>query len=261
VKVPVVATKTNKNQGKDERRRNEKWWPEILEKIPPDARVFALVALISAGGVIAVIKLLPDPQRLYGYLVFAGLLIATLIGTVLVRRQSPSQDHNQPNLGMKVAELKNQLVNGRFLPDLIVAIHRGGLCIAGLLARQLGNEKIVPVISLSRLEGLTGFNNSFNRLCFTPQDFGSTTKPVKILIVDDICRSGRTLLEAKSFVEDSIRGQPSALPGEPRTGPEYVIRTAAISFYRSSGRATEPNFFVDRPEQSIRDASGGWEAM
>jgi hypoxanthine phosphoribosyltransferase len=261
VKVSRVATKTNKNQGKDEGGHNGKWWSEILEKIPPDARVFALVALISAGGVIAVITLLPGPQRLYGYLVFAGLLIATLIGTVVVKRQSPSQDHNQPNLGMKVAKLRNQLVDGRFLPELIVAIHRGGLGIAGLLARQLGNERIVPVISLSRLEGLAGFNNSFNRLSFTLQDFGSTTKPVKILIVDDICRSGRTLLEAKSFVEDSIRSHPSALPGEPRREPDYVIKTAAISFYLSRGRATEPNFFVDRPVQSIRDASGGWEEM
>jgi hypothetical protein len=255
-----VATRTNKNNGKDGGGQNGKWWSEILETIPPDARVFALVALISAAGVIAVIRLLPGAQRLYGYLVFAGVLVATLIGTVLVKRRSASQDHNQPNLGRKVAELTNYLVESRFLPDLIVAIHRGGLGIAGMLARQLGNEKIVPVISLSRLDGRVGFDNPFNHLAFTLQDFG-TIIPVKILIVDDICRSGRTLLEAATYVNDSIRRDPPAVPGEAREGPDFVIKTAAISFYRSSGRAIEPNFFVDRPVESIRDASGEVEEM
>lgn len=255
-----MATKTNRNHGKDSGGQNGKWWAEVLEKIPPDARVFALVALISAAGVIAVITLLPGPQRLYGYLIFAGVLTATLIGTVLVKRRPAPQDHNQPNVGKKVTELTKHLVEHRFLPDLIVAIHRGGLGIAGMLARQLGNEKIVPVISLSRLEGQAGFNNPFNRLGFTLQDFG-TTNPVKILIVDDICRSGRTLLEARTFVNDLIRSQPLALPGEPRREPDFAIETAVISFYRCSGRAIEPTFFVDRPVESIRDASGELEEM
>jgi hypoxanthine phosphoribosyltransferase len=255
-----MVTKTDKSHSKDGGGQNEKWWSEILEKIPPDARVFALVALISAAGVIAVITLLPAPQRLYGYLVFACLLIATLIATVFVKRRSVSQDHNQPNLGKKVQELTKRLVEDRFLPDLIIAIHRGGLGIAGMLAQQLGDEEIVPVISLSRLEVPAGFNNPFNRLSFTLQDFG-TTNPVKILIVDDICRSGRTLIEATTFVDGSIRSQRLALPGKPRREPDFVIKTAAISFYRSSSRATEPTFFVDRPVESIRDVSGNVEYM
>jgi hypoxanthine phosphoribosyltransferase len=255
-----MVAKTDKSHSKDGGGQNGKWWSEILEKIPPDARVFALVALISAAGVAAVITLLPGPQRLYGYLVFACVLIATLIGTVLVKRRSASQDHNQRNFVEKVKELTKQLVEDRFLPDLIVAIHRGGLGTAGMLARQLGDEEIVPVISLNRLKESTGFNNPFNRLSFTLQDFG-TTNPVKILIVDDICRSGRTLLEATTFVDGSIRSQRLALPGKPQREPDFVIKTAAISFYRSSGRATEPTFFVDRPVESIRDASGDVEPI
>jgi hypoxanthine phosphoribosyltransferase len=72
---------------------------------------------------------------------------------------------------------------------------------------------------------------------------------VKILIVDDICRSGRTLAEARTFVEDSI------------DHGDFAIKTAAISFYRSYSRATEPSFFVDRPQESVRDASGDVEEM
>lgn len=255
-----MATKSNRNHIKAAGNQNGRWWSEILEKVPPDARVFALVALIAAAGVIAVITLLPGTQRLYGYLVFAGVLVATLIGTVLVKRGSAHQDHNQPSLGKKVEELKNQLVEKRFLPDLIVAIHRGGLGIAGLLARQLGDEKIVPVICLSRLEEPVGFNNPFNRLGLTLQDFG-TANPVQILIVDDICRSGRTLLEAKAFVSRSLCGQPLQLSSKPRRQPDVLIRTAAISFYQSSGRATEPAFFVDRPKDPILDSAGEMEEM
>jgi hypoxanthine phosphoribosyltransferase len=128
---------------------------------------------------------------------------------------------------------------------IIVAIPRGGLVIAGILAKQLGDEKIVPVISLSRLDGPAGFDNPFNHLIFKRQDFQTT--PVKILIVDDISRSGRTLAEARTFVDKSI------------DHGDFVINTAAISFYRSYSRATEPSFIVVRPQESIRDASGEWK--
>lgn len=250
-----MATRTSRDRA-TERRGNGKWY-EILKLIPPEARVVALIALISDGVVIAVINLLPESQRIYGFLVFACILIGTLIGTVLVIRRSTYQDHNQPNLVEKVKKLTNQLVGDRFLPDLIVAIPRGGLIIAGILSKQLGDEKIVPVISLSHLDAPVGFNNPFNRFGFTLQDFG-TANGVKILIVDDICRSGRTLVEAKAFLESSIRNQ--HLPERSsRKESDFVIKTAAISFYRSYFRATAPVYFVDRPKESIRDASGEYE--
>jgi hypoxanthine phosphoribosyltransferase len=232
---------------------NQKWY-DILKLIPPQARVIALIALVSDGVIIAVIELLPEAQRIYGFVVFACVLIGTLIGTVLVIRQSASQNHSQPNLVAKVRKLTNQLVEGRFLPDLIVAIPRGGLVVAGILAKHLGDEKIVPVISLTRLDIPTGFDNPFNHFNFKIQDF-DTSNPVNMLIVDDICRSGRTLVEATIFLGGAIRSQ--------ALGPsrDFVIKTAAISYYRTHSRATAPDFFVDRPAESIRDASGEEEEM
>lgn len=238
-------TENNNSQATKEGGQNGKWY-DILKLIPPRARAIALVALLSEAVVIAVIKLLPEAQRIYGFIVFACILIATLIGAVLVMQISASQDHNQPNLGAKVEKLTRTLVENRFRPDLIVAIPRGGLVIAGLLTKQLGDEEIVPVISLTRLDG-SGFKNPFNHLGFKLENFQIT--PVKILIVDDICRSGRTLAEARTFVEDSI-GQ-----------SDFDIRTAAISFYYSYPHATRPSFFVDRPRESVIDASGDVEEM
>ena len=194
------------------------------------------------------IPLLPSVDRIYGYVGFACVLIVTLICMVVVAK-STSQDHTQPNLGVMVKKLTNKLIEARFLPQLIIAIPRGGLAVAGLLAKELGEEEIVPVISLSPSKG-SGFDNSFNNVRFGRRDFDSSTAdPIRILIVDDICRSGRTLDDARACMERFI------------DQGDFVIRTAAISFYRSHNRATSPSFFVDRPTEAIRDASGDVEAM
>jgi len=237
----MVARRNNSNAKANEGQNG--WWYTILKLIPPDGRTIALVALLSYAVVLGVMKLLPEAQRIYGFLAFNCVLIGTLIGTVVIRR-SASKDHSQVNYVVKVELLTKKLLADRFLPDLIIAIPRGGLVVAGHLARQLGEKKIVPVISLSHLDAPVGFNNPFNHLGFRPQDFQET--PVKILIVDDVCKSGQKLTEARAFIEDSIdlRG--------------FEIKTAVISFSRSYPRAPWPSFFVDRDEPTI-DASGEYE--
>jgi hypothetical protein len=183
---------------------SEEKWYNVLTLISKEARGLALIALIANAAVLAIIPLLPSEHRIYGFIVFACVLVGTLIGTVLVVARSTSQDHNQPHLGLKVMKLKDKLVEDRFLPQLLIAIPRGGLVVAGILAKQLGDEEVVPVISLSRLRR-PGFDNSFNHVKFNRQDFDSdASDPIKILIIDDICRSGRTLDDARAYVERSI---------------------------------------------------------
>jgi len=255
-----MGTRTSAKHNNERGSQNGKWY-QILKLIPPEARVIALIALISDGVVIAVLKLLPQTQRIYGFVVFACILFGTLIGTVFVIRRSVSRNHNQPNLAEKVTQLADRLVEDRFLPGLIVAIPRGGLVVAGILARQLGNKAIVPIISLVRFDEPNGFKNPFNRFGFALQDFG-IANPVKILIVDDICRSGRTLAAAMSFVEGLINNQLTQNTGGSGRRPKFEIKTAAISFYRTTYRQViEPNFFIDRPAESILDASGEEEEM
>jgi hypoxanthine phosphoribosyltransferase len=227
---------------------DEKWY-NILALIAREARGVALIALIANAAVLATIPLLPLEHRIYGFIVFACVLIGTLIGAVVVVAPSTSQDHRPRYLSRKVVELKERLVETRFLPQLIVGISRSGLVVAGLLAKQLGEEQIVPVISLCR-SGRREFDNPFNRVSFTRQDFDSTSSdPIRVLIVDDVCGSGRTLDDARTYVERSLaRG-------------DFLIKTAAVSFYRSYSRPTAPDFYVDRPRESIRDASGEIEPM
>jgi hypoxanthine phosphoribosyltransferase len=227
---------------------SEKNWYLTLTAIDAKTRGIALVALVVDAVTLATIPLLPAGERIYGYIGFVIVLIVTVICMVVVAK-STSQDHTQPNLRVRVKELTKKLIEARFLPQLIIAIPRGGLAVAGLLAKELGEEQIVPVISLSPSRG-SGFDNSFNTVRFGRRDFDSSTAdPIRILIIDDISRSGRTLDDARAYVERFI------------DQGDFVIRTAAISFYRSHNRATPPSFFVDRPTEAIRDASGDVEVM
>lgn len=225
---------------------SEKNWYLTLTLIDPKTRGIALVALVVNAVTLATIPLLPSGERIYVYVGFACLLIVTLICMVVLAKFT-SQDHTPPNLKVMVKKLTTKLIEARFLPQLVIAIPRGGLAVAGLLAKELGEEEIVPVISLSPSKG-SGFDNSFNTVRFDRRDFDSSTAdPIRILIVDDISRSGRTLDDARAYVESFI------------DQGDFEIRTAAISFYHSHNRATPPSFFVDRPTEAIRDASGDVE--
>jgi hypoxanthine phosphoribosyltransferase len=225
-------------------------WPNLLSLIGPEVRGIALISLLIEAAAIAAIPLLPSEQRIYAFVVLACVLIATLVGTVYVAARSRSQDHDQPHFQAKVMRLRDRLVADRFLPELIIAIPRGGLSVAGVLARQLGDNPIVPVITLTRMGQPNFDDNAFNRIQFTRSDFQQDgNHPVNVLIVDDICRSGRTLAEAKDYVTRSVD----------RDG--FLIKTAAISFYRTHDRAIAPSFYVERPEGTVRDASGEIEPM
>lgn len=146
------------------------------------------------------------------------------------------KDHNQPSFNEKVKQLKGKLSENGFTPDLIIGIARMGLPVAALLSKEF-KESIIPVISIWPDDQ---FNNDLNNIK-TNLNAGNIKR---ILIVDDICRSGRTLNDAKVYVEKSIGKMNSE------------IKTAAISFYKDDYRKIAPNFYVDRPESDIRDNYG-----
>lgn len=219
----------------------------IIDAIQKESRVIAYIALVANVALLATIPILPAQHRIYGFVVFGVLLIGTLSGAVVVALRSLAQDHNHPNLGARVRKLKHQLFEDGFFPHLIVGIPRGGLVVAGLLAKQLGETKIVPVISLCR-SGPRDFSNSLNHISFSRDDFDLDASKVNILVVDDISRSGDTLANAKQYLEASVDPD------------DFVVKTAALSFYPTS-RAVGPEFFVDRPKKSIRDVAGEIEPM
>jgi hypoxanthine phosphoribosyltransferase len=221
----------------------------ILAYLDRRDRGFLAVALVANAGLAVAMTQLPPEQRILGFFFFACVLALTLIAMVTAIRRTSSEDHDQPQFRLKVEQLKDRLLHDQFRPQLIIAIPRGGLVVAGILANLLGDEKVVPVISLTRSQS-PGFNNAFNRIDFSPADLDREGgAPARILIVDDFCGSGRTLDEARRFVEASLERD------------VFVVKTAVISFFQTHGHPIPPSYYVDRPGKPVRDTSGELEEM
>ena len=221
----------------------ETGWASILGTLSPETRLFALIALLAEAGLGAMTLALPSGQRIYAFIAFIFLLGLLVWAAVRVVSRSKSHDHDYA-LRFRVDKLRERLIGHDFLPQLIVGLSRSGLAAAGMLAKRLGKERIVPVISLIRLGAPGDFVNRFNVMEFGRHDFhDGAEQPIKVLIVDDIARSGRTLVAAKSYVEDAI-------------GRDFVVKTAALTFYAESN-SSEPSFVVQREKRgSVRDVAG-----
>lgn len=227
----------------------EQNWPRLLVLLDARTRPVAFIAIILNVVALAIIPTLPSDQRIFGFLLFVLVLLSSLVAIVVLVTQAKSKDHTRPNLESKVASLMEMLVADKFLPELIIAIPRSGLIVAGMLAHSLGERAIVPVISLVR-NPRQEFDNSFNHLGFGRTDFnGTAIYPIRVLIIDDICASGRTLKAARTYVERCLGGD------------DFEIKTAAISFYGTHSRTEAPSFVVERLSLAILGASGELEAL
>jgi hypoxanthine phosphoribosyltransferase len=219
-------------------------WSNILSLLSFETRLLGLVALLAQVVFGFVISGLSGAQRILAFIVWVVLMIVIVVAFVLIVRRTKSHDH-LPVLKLKVRQMEDKLIGNDFLPQLIVAITRGGLAVAGMLSRELGDERIVPVIALTPRPRPQGFDNPFNRISLTRTDIvgNDAGPPVKVLIIDDICRSGRTLDDAKQYLEGELDQK------------DFSIKTAALSFY-AQVHATAPSFYVDILKDPIRDASG-----
>jgi hypoxanthine phosphoribosyltransferase len=147
-----------------------------------------------------------------------------------------------PSLKEKVSRLRMMLDGKGFMPDLIMGVSRGGLAVAALLSKQIGGRPIVPTMSLSPYPG---FDNDFNRFAFQRDIFGKAGV-IQILIVDDVCRQGKTLYDADSHVRRSINF------------PDVQIATAALTCYERV-RSFDPTFIVETLGEPIERFGGDVE--
>ncbi|MDJ1112997.1 phosphoribosyltransferase [Microbacterium dauci] len=126
--------------------------------------------------------------------------------------------------GQATRDLARSIVADGFMPDVVVAIARGGLLPAGAIAYGLG----VKSCGALNVEFYTGIGTVLDAPELLPPDLDLGYLPGKrVLLVDDVADSGRTLALAVRMLEEAAADVRSVCiytkPGSVAT-PDYSWR-------------------------------------
>lgn len=103
------------------------------------------------------------------------------------------------DFGVASRELSQRIVDSGFTPDIIIAIARGGLLPAGALAYGLG----VKLSDAMNIEFYTDVHETLpDPVLLAPLLDTESLKSKKVLVVDDVADSGRTLKMAVEILAD-----------------------------------------------------------
>ena len=135
-------------------------------------------------------------------------------------REQMTWDH----LGIAVEELAAQIRADGFSPDAVLALARGGLPCAGALAYALGVKNMATL----NVEFYTGVDERLDEpLLLPPVPDLSLLRAERLLVVDDVADTGRTLALASEFCAEHVADVRTAVLYEkPRSTVkcEYVWR-------------------------------------
>ena len=97
-------------------------------------------------------------------------------------------------LSEKVTE---KIASNGFIPDLVVAISRGGFDPARIICDQLLIKRLASI----QIEYYSGINetNAIPKIVFP---LNADIKNLKVLVVDDVSDSGKSLIHAKEYLEE-----------------------------------------------------------
>jgi hypoxanthine phosphoribosyltransferase len=106
-----------------------------------------------------------------------------------------------PELGLGARELAEEIYRDGYRPDMVVAIARGGLLVAGALGYALG----VKNTSTMSVEFYTGIDERLPMPMLLPPvpefvDFQET----RVLVADDVADTGATLALVKGFCDGKV---------------------------------------------------------
>lgn len=102
--------------------------------------------------------------------------------------------------GEATRELSRTIIDDGFAPDVVVAIARGGLLPAGAIAYGLG----IKSCGALNVESYTGIGTVLEAPALLPPDLDLGYLPGKrVLLVDDVADSGRTLALAVQLLRDA----------------------------------------------------------
>jgi uncharacterized protein len=122
------------------------------------------------------------------------------------------------DVGTAVEELAVQIDAAHFIPDAVLALARGGLPAAGALAYALGVKNMATL----NVEFYTGVDERLDEpLLLPPVPDLSLLRTDRLLIVDDVADTGRTLALARDFCAEHVADVRTAVLYEK---PQSVVR-------------------------------------
>jgi hypoxanthine phosphoribosyltransferase len=124
--------------------------------------------------------------------------------------------------GIAIRELASEIARDGFRPDIVLAIARGGLTVAGALAYALGVKNCFAM----NVEFYTGIEERLDVPVVLPPTLDLVDiRGLRVLIADDVTDTGRTLeLVRKEIAEHVAEARCAVLFHKPRSiiTPEYV---------------------------------------
>ncbi|MCG3108520.1 Xanthine phosphoribosyltransferase [Metallosphaera sp. J1] len=125
---------------------------------------------------------------------------------------------------VKLSEILSEKIKAEFTPDIIIAVARGGLVPARLLADSLG---VIDVLSLKVEHWIVTASHTPEARIKYPYKVDLSDK--KVLIVDDITDTGDSLILTSKYVGENF---------SPR-----VMKTATLQHIETSSKF-KPDFFA-----------------
>lgn len=125
---------------------------------------------------------------------------------------------------VKLSEMLSEKIKAEFTPDIIIAVARGGLVPARLLADSLG---VIDVLSLKVEHWIVTASHTPEARIKYPYKVDLSDK--KVLIVDDITDTGDSLILTSKYVGENF---------SPR-----VMKTATLQHIETSSKF-KPDFFA-----------------